>query len=135
MVAGPRPDLVGRVLPVAVLTPHDKGVTLDVVLRVWGPPSRRGATLEMVLVPGTTRRVLLEGHTLQPMGEGPHLAFPEGRALAALFLVDEPVVGEPPPEEPAGLPNDDLDPDQQASFVRIKLQWGGGYRGGGIFSS
>ena len=67
---------------------------------------------------GTIERALLKGHTLQPMGGGPPPAFPEGhapegliRALAALFLADELLAGEPPPEEPAGLPNQDVDLD------------------------
>ena len=44
-------------------------------------------------MPGITERALLEGHTLQTLGEGPLLAFPGGRApegllraLEALFL-------------------------------------------------
>ena len=94
-VAGPHPDLVGRALPVAILMPHERGVTPDVVLRVGEPPSRRGAAMVMVLAHGTTECMLLEGHTLQPLGEGPLLAFlvgrsPEGllRAVAALFPAD-----------------------------------------------
>ena len=56
--------VVGRVLPVVVLTPHDKGVSPDAVLRVGELPARHRAVLEVVLVPGTTERALLEGHTL-----------------------------------------------------------------------
>ena len=63
-MAGPHPDLVGRVLPVAVLTPHDKVVTPDIVSHVGGLPSRYGAAHEVVLVPRTTERALLKGHTL-----------------------------------------------------------------------
>ena len=95
--AGPRPDLVGRVLPVSVLTPHDRGVSPDVVLRVGEPSTQRMAALEVVLVPGATERVLLEGYTLQPMGEGPLLAFPArwAPALEALFTGGNQAVDEP----------------------------------------
>ena len=64
MVAGPHPDMVGKALPVAILTPHDWGVTPDIVLRMGEPPSQRGVALEMVLVLGTTERTLLDGFTL-----------------------------------------------------------------------
>ena len=66
-------------------------------MRVGEPPSRRGTTPEMVLALGTTRRTLLKGRTLQPLREGPLLAFLGGRApeglsqvLAALFPADGP---------------------------------------------
>ena len=115
-MAGPHPDLVGRVLLVAVLTPYDKGATPDIVLRVTEPSSRHGVALEVVLVLGTTERAPLEGHTLQPICEGPLLAFlagraPQGllRALEALFPMGDRAADEPPPEEPAGPPNCDLD--------------------------
>ena len=65
-MAGLHPKQVGWVLPVSILTPHDRGVSQDVVL-VGEPPTRHMAALEVVLVPGTTKRALLEGHTLQPM--------------------------------------------------------------------
>ena len=54
-------------------------------------------------MPGTTERALLEGYTLQPLGEGPLLAFPAGCApkglvwgLAALFSADGPTPPPPP---------------------------------------
>ena len=111
-MAGPRPDMVGKGPPVVVLTPHDKGVTPNIV---WENHRQQGTALEMVLVPGTTERALLDGHPLQPLGESPLLAFPTGHvqegllwALAALFPVEGPVAG-----EPAGMPNQvgDLDVD------------------------
>ena len=115
-VAGPRPDVVGRALPAAVLTPHDWGVP-NVILRMGKLPLRQGAALEMILVPGTTRRMLLKGHTLQPLSGSQLLPLP-GRApegllwaLATLFQADGPGVVEPPPEERAGMPNHDMDPD------------------------
>ena len=62
--SNPHPDLLGRVLPVAVLTPHDNGVTPHVVLRVGVPPLQYGAVPEMVLARGTTESALLEAHSL-----------------------------------------------------------------------
>ena len=59
----------GRVLPVAVLTQHDRAVTPDIVLRMGQPPWQRGTALQMVLVWGTTKRALLEGQTLKLKGE------------------------------------------------------------------
>ena len=73
-VARPHIELVGRVLMAAVLTSHNRAAMVDVVLC---------ATLEMVLVPGTTECGLLEGHIPQPLGEGPLLAFLEGHAQRA----------------------------------------------------
>ena len=90
----------------AVLTPQDKGVTPGIILRLGEPPSWHGAALEVVLVPGTSERVLLEAQTLQPMGEGPLLA-----TLEALFPMGDRVVDEPLPEEPAGPLNCNLDLD------------------------
>ena len=62
---------------------------------------------------------LLEGHTFQPMGEGPlltFLTFPKGRALeglpralAALFPADEPAACKPQLNKPDGLLDQDQD--------------------------
>ena len=80
-------------------------------MRVGELPPRHMAALEVVPIPGATEGALLEGHTLQPMGEGPLLAFPAGRApegllraLEALFPVGDRAVGGPQ-EEPDGLPD------------------------------
>ena len=63
-----------------VLTPQDKGVTLDAILRVGELPSWHATALEMVLVRGTMESVVLAGHTRKPLGEGLLLAFPAGCA-------------------------------------------------------
>ena len=72
---GPSPDLVSRVLRATVLTPHDNGALLDMVLHMGELRARHHAVPEVVLVPQTTERMLLEGHTLQTLGEGPLLAY------------------------------------------------------------
>ena len=48
-VAGPRPALVGRAVPVSMLEPAACAVCPDVVLSVGAPPSLQGATPEVVL--------------------------------------------------------------------------------------
>ena len=72
-VASPRPDWVGMVLPSAVLAPHNKVVSPGIIPHVGEPHAQHREVLEVVLVPGTTKQALLEGHTLQPLGEGPLL--------------------------------------------------------------
>ena len=63
-VAGPRPQLVGRGVPVSVLDPAERGACRDVVLSVGAPPSLRGTTPEVVLAPPATSRALFPGFTL-----------------------------------------------------------------------
>ena len=94
-------------------TPHNRGKTPDIVRHIGEPPLREGATLETVVVLGTTKHTM--GHTLQSLGERPLMAFPAGlvpegllRAPTALFPAAGLEAGEPPPEEPAGM---DLDLD------------------------
>ena len=84
-VVSPLPDVVGRVLPVSVRTPHDRSVPPNVVLHVGEPPARHVAAVEVPLISRATKWGLLKGHTLQPMGEGPLLAFPRGRRQKACW--------------------------------------------------
>ena len=84
-VAGPRPELVGRAVPVVVLDPAERGACPDVVLRVGPPPSQQGAAPEVFLAPPATSRSLFPGFTIQPLGDGPLLAFPAGAALPGLL--------------------------------------------------
>ena len=51
----------GKGLRLAVLRLHNEGITPNVVLRLGEPPLQQGAAPKMVLVPGTTKRMLLEG--------------------------------------------------------------------------
>ena len=106
-VAGPRPELVGRAVPMSVL---DRGACLDVVLSVvlsvGAPPSLHGAVQEVVLAPPTTSRALFPGYTLQPLGDGPCWRSWRRPALRAFFPVeeaptrDQPGVGDgPEPQE------------------------------------
>ena len=81
-VARRRPELVGRAVPVAVLNTAECGACPDVVLRAEAPPS-----LEVVLAPPTTSRGLFPGFTIQPLGDGPLLAFPAGAAPPQLPLI------------------------------------------------
>ena len=67
-VAAPRLDLVGRVLPSAVLAPHDKGVLPDIVLCIGELSAGHRKVLKVVLVPGTTKRAL--EHLPAPHGGG-----------------------------------------------------------------
>ena len=53
-VAGPRPELVGRAVPVAVLDPAERGACTDVVLRVGALPSVQGRAPEVGLAPPRT---------------------------------------------------------------------------------
>ena len=78
-VAGPRPELVGRAVPVSVLDPAELGKCPDVVLSVGAPLSLQGATPEVVLAPLAICRALFPGFTIQPLGDGPLLAFPAAR--------------------------------------------------------
>ena len=83
-VAGPRPELVGRVVPVSVLDPAECGACPDVVLSVGVPPSLRGTVPEVVLAPPATR-ALFPGFTLQPLWDGALLAFLAGTAPPGLL--------------------------------------------------
>ena len=110
-VAGPRPELVGRAVPVSVLDPAERGACTDVVLRVGTPPSLQGAVPEVVLAPPATSRALLPGCTLQPLGDGPLPAFPAGAAppgLLAALGAFFPVEDAPPRDQPGA--NDDPEP-------------------------
>ena len=60
-VAGLRPELVGRVVPVSVLHPAHRGACPDAVLSVGTPPSLHGATLEVILAPIATCRARFPG--------------------------------------------------------------------------
>ena len=109
--AGPRPELVGRAVPVSVLDPVERGACPDVVLHVGAPPSLQGAVPEVILATPVTSRALFPGCTLHLLGDGPLLAFPAGAAppglLAALggfFPVEE----APPQDQPEA--NDDPGP-------------------------
>ena len=104
-VAGPRPELVGRAVPVSMLDPAERGACPGVVLSVGAPPSLRGAVPEVVLAPPATSRALFPGFTLRPLGDGPLLAFPAGAAppgllaaLQAFFPVEEAPLGDQPGE-------------------------------------
>ena len=117
-VAGPRPELVGRAVPVPVLDPAERGACPEVVLSVGAPPSLQGAVPEVVLAPPTTIRALFLGFTLQPLGEGPPLAFPAGAAppgllaaLGAFFPVEE--------APPTDQPGEGDDPEPKASDLDL----------------
>ena len=84
-VAGPRPELVGRAVPVSVLDPAERRACPHVILSGGTPPSLRGTTPEVVLAPPATSRALFPGFTLQPLGDGPLLAFPAGAAPPGLL--------------------------------------------------
>ena len=105
-LAGPRPELVGRAVPVSVLDSADRGACPDVVLNVSAVPSLRGDIPEVVLAPPATSRTLFLGYTIQPLGEGPLLAFPAGAAppgLLAALGVFFPVEEAPPQDQPEAL--------------------------------
>ena len=84
-LAGPRPMLVGRAIPLSVLDLAGRGACLDVVLNVGALPSLQGAVPEVVLAPPATSRALFPGCTIQPLGEGALLAFPAGAAPPGLL--------------------------------------------------
>ena len=120
-VAGSRPKLVGRAVPLSVLDPAERGACPNVVLSVGAPPSLQGAVLEVVLALPTTRRALFPGYTLQPLGEGPLLAFPAGAALPGLlaalrafFLVEE--------APPRDQPGEGDGPEPQAGDLDLGLE-------------
>ena len=77
-LAGPRLELLGRAVPVSVMDSAARGACPDVLLSVGTPPSLQGATPEVVLAPPATSRALFPGFTLQPLRDGPLLAFPAG---------------------------------------------------------
>ena len=122
-VAGPRPELEGRAVPVSVLNPADRGACPDVVLTGGALPSLRGAVPEVVLAPPTSSRALFPGSTIQPLGEGPLLAFPAGaappgllEALGAFFPVED----APPHDQPEALDG----PRQEADDLDSGLELG-----------
>ena len=122
-VAGLRPELVGRAVPVSVLDPADRGACPDVVLTVGALPSLRGAVPEVVLAPPATSRALFPGSTIQPLGEGPLLAFPAVaappgllEALGAFFPVED----APPQDQPEALD----EPGQEADDLDLGLELG-----------
>ena len=63
-VAGPRPELVGRAVVVAVQDPQERGAGPDVVLRVGAPPSLQGEAREVVLAPPATSGSLFLSFTI-----------------------------------------------------------------------
>ena len=117
-IVGPCLHLVSRMLAKAGLTPHNKGVSPDIVVRARESPACHRMVLEVVLAPMTNEQALLDGHTLRPTGEAPLVALParggrEGRlrALEALFPARGQAMCEPPLEEPAHLRERHLNPD------------------------
>ena len=102
-VARPRPELVGRAVPVSALDPAERGACLEVVLRVSTPPSLQGTVPEVVLAPHATNPAQIPGYTLQPLGDGPLLAFPAGAAppgLLAALRAFSPMEQVPPRDQP-----------------------------------
>ena len=92
-IAGPCPELEGRAVPVSLLDQAERGACPDVVLRVGAPPSLQGAAPELVLAPPAICRA--QSFTIQPSGDRPLLAFPDGTgppsllaALQAFFRVE-----------------------------------------------
>ena len=79
-VAGQRLELVGRAVPVSVMDPAERGACPGVVLSVGAQPSSQDAVPEVLLALPTCSRALFPGCTLQPLGEGPLVAFPSGAA-------------------------------------------------------
>ena len=103
-VAGLHHELVGRAVPMSVLDPAERGACPDVVLSVGTPPPLQGATPEVVLAPPATCRALFPGFTIQPLGDGPLLAFLAGAAppgLLAALQAFFPVEAAPPGDLPA----------------------------------
>ena len=120
-VARPRPELVGRAVPVSVLHPAERGACPDAVIRVGAPPSVEGAVLEVVLAPPVTSRALLPGCTLQPLGDGPLLAFLAGAAppgLIAAVGAFSPVEEAPPRDQPGT----DDGPEPWAGYLDLDLK-------------
>ena len=120
-VAGPPPELVGRGVPVSVLDPAERGACPDVVFSVGAPPSLQGAVPEVVLAPPATSRALFPGFTLQPLGDGPQLAFAAGAAppgllaaLRAFFPMEE--------APPGDLPGEGDGPEPQAGDIDLGLE-------------
>ena len=114
---------MGRAVPVSVLDPADRGACPDVVLNVGTLPFLRGAVPEVVLAPPATSRALFPGCTIQPLGEGPLLAFPAGaappgllEALGAFFPVED----APPQDQPEALD----EPGQEADDLDLRQELG-----------
>ena len=89
-IAGPRPELVGRAIPVSISDPAERGVCPNVVLRVRARPSLHRATPEVVVAPPATCWALLPGFTIQPLVDGPLLAFLAGAAPAGFLAASVP---------------------------------------------
>ena len=68
----------------SMLDPAEHGACLDVVLSIGAPPSLQRATPKVLLAPPATCRALFRGFTIQPLGDGPRLAFPLGAAPPGL---------------------------------------------------
>ena len=120
-VAGPRHELVGRTVAVSVWDPAEHGWCPDLVPSFSAPLSLWGTIPEVVLAPPATSRALFPGFTLQPLGDGPPLAFVAGAAppgllaaLQAFFPVEE--------APPRDLPEEGDDPKPQAVDLDLGLE-------------
>ena len=87
VAAGPPYKLVGRAVPVSMLDPAERGACPDVVVGVGTPSSLQGATPEVVVATPATLRALFPGFTLQPLGDGPLVAFQAGAAPPGVLAV------------------------------------------------
>ena len=97
-IAGLRPELVGRAVPVLVLDPAERGACPDVVLRVGPPPSLQGTALEVVLPPPPGR--CSRAFPFNRSGTGPCRCSRQARHRPASSLHIEPrgaVIGESSP--------------------------------------
>ena len=122
-MAWPRPELVGRAVQVSMLDPADGGACRKVVLNVGALPTLRGAVPEVVLALPATSRAVLPGCTIQPLGEGPLLAFPAGAAPPGLLEAMGPfgrVEDAPPQDQPEALD----EPEQGADDLDLGLELG-----------
>ena len=78
----------------------------DVVITVGALPSLRGAVREVVLAPTVTSLAVFPGSIIQPLGQGPPLAFPAGAALPGLLEALGaffPMEDAPPQDQPEAL--------------------------------
>ena len=120
-VAGRRPELVGRAVPVSVLDPADRGACTDAVRNAGALPSLQGAVPEVVLAPPPTGRALFPGCTIKPLAEGPLLAFPASaapRGLLAALCAFFPVEEAPPQDQTEALD----EPEQWAGDLDLGLE-------------
>ena len=110
-VAGPHPELVGRAVLGAVLDLAELGACPGVVLQVEAPPSLRRSAPDVVLASPAMSRALFPCFTIQPLGDGPLLAFPAGAAPPGLLAALDaffPMVEAPSEDLPDDGAGDDL---------------------------